>query len=164
VAGDSNSDFDLGRSKLFIRREPNVAINTGKVIVGGLVAGLVFNVLDILWQMLVMQPEFDANLTRLNLDPAAMQTMSAMAPWIVIDFIYGILAVWVYAGMRPRFGPGPKTAALAAIAIWAAIALIMYGLTSMGIFTMSIWVKMTLYSLVASIIGTTAGAAVYKEA
>lgn len=140
------------------------AINTGKVIVGGLVAGIVLNVLDFAWTMFVMQPEFDANAVRLGLDPASMQTTTAMVTWIVIDLLYGFLAVWIYATMRPRFGAGPKTAAMAAIAIWASIALIMYGLTTGGLFPMAIWVKMTIYSLVATIIATTAGAALYKEA
>lgn len=140
------------------------AINTGKVIVGGLVAGIVLNVLDFAWTMFVMQTEFDANAVRLGLDPASMQTTAAMVTWIVIDLLYGFLAVWIYATMRPRFGPGPKTASMAAIAIWASIALIMYGLTTGGLFPMSIWVKMTIYSLVATIIATTAGAALYKEA
>lgn len=139
------------------------AINTGKVIVGGLVAGIVLNLLDFGWQMFVMQPDFDANAKRLGLDPAAMQTTAAMVTWIVIDFIYGILAVWIYAAMRPRFGPGPKTAAVAGVTMWAVIVPIMYGLTTGGLFTMAIWTKMTFYSIVANIIGTTAGAALYKE-
>jgi hypothetical protein len=141
-----------------------MAINTGKVIVGGLVAGLVLNVLDVAWQMFVMAEDFRANAVRLGLDPAASESTAAMATWIVIDFILGIVMVWTYAAMRPRFGPGPKTAAVAAVALWAPVAVIMYGLMTGGMFPMAIWVKMTFYTLVAWIVATTAGAALYKEA
>jgi hypothetical protein len=141
-----------------------MAINTGTVIVGGLVAGLVLNVLDVAWQMFVMAEDFRANAVRLGLDPAASESTAAMATWIVIDFILGIVMVWTYAAMRPRFGPGPKTAAVAAVALWAPVAVIMYGLMTGGMFPMAIWVKMTFYTLVAWIVATTAGAALYKEA
>ena len=35
---------------------------------------------------------------------------------VIVDFILGILTVWVYAAIRPRFGPGPRTALTAALA------------------------------------------------
>jgi hypothetical protein len=133
------------------------------VIAGGLVAGLVLNLLDVAWGMFVMQPEFDANAKRLGLDPAVQQTTAAMMTWIVIDFIYGILFVWTYAAIRPRFGPGPRTSAVAALMLWAAVVIIMYGLTKGELFTMSIWTKMSFFTLVAWVIAATAGAAVYKE-
>ena len=58
--------------------------------------------------------------------------MSAAAPWIVIDFLFGILIVWTYAAMRPRFGPGPKTALIAGITLYLAVTTVLYGFTSMG--------------------------------
>ena len=36
----------------------------------------------------------------------------------VYGFLLGIVAVWLYAAIRPRFGPGPKTAAMAGLAVW----------------------------------------------
>jgi uncharacterized membrane protein len=38
---------------------------------------------------------------------------------LAITFLLGILAVWTYAAIRPRFGPGPKTAIIAGVAVWA---------------------------------------------
>jgi len=37
---------------------------------------------------------------------------------IVWGFVAGILAVWLYAAIRPRYGPGPKTALGAGVAFW----------------------------------------------
>jgi hypothetical protein len=139
------------------------AINTGKVLVGGLLAGLVFNILDTVNGMLVMGEDFRANMTRLNLDPAKMESGAGMATWIIIDFLMGILVIWVYAAMRPRFGPGPKTAVLAGLACNLAITLVMFGLTQGGIFTMAIWAKMAVITLVITSVGAIAGAWAYKE-
>ena len=139
------------------------AINTGKVLIGGLLAGLVMNVLDFVNGMYIMGEEFRSNAQRLGLDPAQMESGAGMATWVTIDFLMGILLVWTYAAMRPRFGPGPSTAVKAAIVPWLAIGLIMFGLTQGGIMTMSIWVKMSAISLVINMIGSVVGAWAYKE-
>ena len=34
--------------------------------------------------------------------------VSNAIPFIVVDFVLGLIVVWTYAAMRPRFGPGPK--------------------------------------------------------
>jgi hypothetical protein len=45
-----------------------------------------------------------------------------------LNFAAGIWIMWLYAAIRPRYGPGPKTAALAGIAGWFAVALIEFEL------------------------------------
>jgi len=138
-------------------------INAGKVVLGGLVAGLVFNVLDFVNNGFVMKEDFAANSTRLGLDPAAAETPAAIATWVAIDFLLGILVVWTYAGMRPRFGPGPKTAVLAGLVPFLGISLILYGLTSMGMMTTALYWKATVIQAIIAALGSVAGAAVYKE-
>lgn len=32
--------------------------------------------------------------------------------------LVGVATVWLYAAIRPRFGPGPKTAIIAGLVIW----------------------------------------------
>lgn len=139
------------------------AINTGKVVTGGLIAGLVFNVLDMINGMFIMAADFQANAVRLGLDPAMAESAAGITTWVVVDFLMGILAVWVYAAIRPRFGPGPKTAVNAAIALWLAVSLVMFGLTTGGLFPLALFVKITLIQLVFSIVGTVAGAKFYSE-
>ena len=82
-------------------------INTGKVVAGGLLAGLLFNIGDFLINGYLLTAEYQATLTRLGLDAAAMESVGAMVCWVVIDFVFGLLIVWNYAAIRPRFGPGP---------------------------------------------------------
>lgn len=139
-------------------------INTGKVITGGLVAGVVLIVLDFLNNYLIVGQDFRDNATRLGIDPAAAETPTGMATWVVIDLIFGILIVWTYAAMRPRLGPGPKTAIFAGLVPWLGIALIMFGLSQGGIFPTALWLKMSLITLVITSIGAVTGAMMYKEA
>ena len=139
------------------------AVNTGKVLVGGVLAGLVYNAFDLVTGMVLMGDEFRANAQRLGLDPAAMESGTSMAVWITIDFLLGLLVVWTYAAIRPRFGPGPKTAILAALVPYIAISLMMFGMTHGGMITMSIWLKMTAISLISMSVGAVLGAWAYHE-
>ena len=35
-----------------------------------------------------------------------------------MTFVLGVLLVWLHAAIRPRFGPGPKTAITAGLLVW----------------------------------------------
>jgi hypothetical protein len=139
-------------------------INTGKVVAGGLVAGVAFNVGDFLGNTFLFAADFQETATRLGLDPAAMETLSGILPWVVVDFLFGLIVVWTYAAVRPRFGPGVKTALLAALPLYAAATLMVYGFTSMGIFTFGLFLKSSVFAAVNTAIGSVAGAWVYTEA
>ncbi|MGH9603323.1 MAG: hypothetical protein ACRD24_13145 [Terriglobales bacterium] len=41
-----------------------------------------------------------------------------------LNFVAGIWIMWLYAAIRPRYGPGPRTAAVAGLAGWLAVAII----------------------------------------
>jgi hypothetical protein len=140
------------------------AINYGRVVVGGLVAGVVLNVLDVVNGMFIMAGDFEANAARLGLDPALMQASSVMVTWIVIDFLIGMLLVWLYAAIRPRFGPGLKTALIAGLYYWAGVSLVLYGFTAMGYFGTGLFWKATVMQLPIALAGAAAGAWAYKEA
>jgi len=139
-------------------------INTGKVIAGGLVAGVVLNVLDFLNNYLIVGTDFTANATRLGLDPAVAESPAGIATWVVIDFLMGILIVWAYAAIRPRFGPGPKTAIFAGLVPWFGITLVIFGLSQGGLIPTALWMKMAVITLVITSLGAVAGARMYQEA
>lgn len=139
-------------------------INTGKVVAGGLLAGVVYNAIDFAINGMLMAEDFAANTARLGLDPASQQAPSVIATWVAIDFILGLLVVFLYAAIRPRFGQGPKTAIIAGLVLWAIGCSLLLGFTQSGIFTMAIFGKMLIPTLVNSCVGAVAGAAVYKEA
>lgn len=95
-------------------------INMQKVIVGGLVAGLVLNVVDTVLFGVVLKDDMAAAMAALNKPPMS----NAQIPWFVfLDFVFGVFLVWLYAAIRPRFGAGPGTAAKAGLAVWFAAGL-----------------------------------------
>ncbi|HSA56116.1 MAG TPA: hypothetical protein VLE53_10445 [Gemmatimonadaceae bacterium] len=140
------------------------SINTGKVIAGGLLAGLVFNILDFVSNGVFLAEDFRANATRLGLDPAVAESVGGIMTWVVIDFLLGILAVFTYAAMRPRFGPGPKTAIVAGLVVYLSVTLVLFGLTQGGLIAMALFVKASILSLVTVCVGSVAGAWAYREA
>ena len=141
------------------------AINTGKVVVGGLAAGFVMNVIDFGANMLLLQNAMKADLDRVN--PAlwmAVNNTSTMIGYIMMDFILAILVVWLYAAIRPRFGPGPGTAVKAALFAWVFGGVIWYSLVLMGLFSQTNYFMSAAVSLVNTAVGALVGAKLYSEA
>jgi hypothetical protein len=138
-------------------------INTGKLIAGGLVAGLVLNAIDVATGWLLLADDYSMNMERLGLDPAMMESPAGMATWIVIDFIIGFILLWTYAAIRPRFGPGPGTAARAALVPFLAVSAVLFGFATGGMLDQALYWKSTVIALVNVLLASLAGAAVYKE-
>ena len=138
-------------------------INMTRVILGGLVAGIVANIIDAVTGMVFMKQDMLDMLQRLNLDPPAMDSMSGILPWVLVDLAYGFLIVLAYAGLRPRFGPGPLTALYAGFLLYAAVTITLYGFMSMGIFTSDMFVKSAGFAVVSTALASLAGGAVYTE-
>jgi hypothetical protein len=140
------------------------SINTGKVIVGGLVAGVVANAIDFVTNTYVLAPDWAAFAQGHNLDPNAMNSPAVAATWITVDFLFGWLMVWTYAAVRPRLGPGVSTALIVGLVIYLAPTLVLFGFTQMGLMTMTMFVKGSCGAIVATLAAAVAGAAVYTEA
>ena len=143
-----------------------MAINTGKVVTGGLAAGLVMNVCDFVSNTYLMAPAFKADMDALN--PALMTNMESagtmmMVKFVVLDFIFGLLLVWTYAAIRPRFGAGVGTAVKAGLLIWLVSGLTWYFTVVMGLFSMGFFVKSFAFSLVTMLLSAYVGAMLYKE-
>ena len=140
-----------------------MAINTGKVITAGLLAGLVFNLFDMVFNFTLLASDMTEMINRLHLDPALATDFSKAIPFIVVDFILGLVVVWTYAAMRPRFGPGPMTAILAGAVPWVAITAVMYSFTAIGIFGAGMFLKSTCLSVITMGVGSVVGGWAYKE-
>ena len=136
-------------------------INVSRVAIGGLAAGVVANALDYVINTYLMHAEGIDMVQRLNLPADAWQV--AMVTWIVVDFIWGLLLVFAYAAMRPRFGPGPGTAVIAGLVLWAAVTAVFAGLTSTGIYTEQAYIKNSALFLVSTMAASLVGAYLYKE-
>src|SRR5688572_788003 len=90
-------------------------INISRVILGGLVAGLVMNVLESLANGLIKAPYWNAAMSAIG-KPA--YSTSTLALFIIWGFIFGLAVIWIYAAIRPRFGRGRMTATIAGVTAW----------------------------------------------
>jgi hypothetical protein len=101
-------------------------MNWGRIILGGLLAGLVMNISEFILHEMVLGEagrhlvaDWKARGFSLPTNPDPNMLMMLVG----ITFVLGLLAVWTYAAIRPRFGPGVKTALCAGLAVWAMSAL-----------------------------------------
>lgn len=136
-------------------------INISRVILGGLVAGLVANLFDFVITTQLMAAEFASMLARLNLPATA--TDSWIGVFATADFIWGLLLVFTYAAIRPRFGPGPKTAMIAGVMLWLVVLIFGVLLLAMSLHTPVSYIKSSAFYLVSALASSLAGAALYKE-
>jgi hypothetical protein len=135
-------------------------INLKGVIVGGLVAGLILNVVHyVFWGVLVAKDLADA-LQAIGKTPAN----SPVPLFIVLDFLYGVTLVYLYAAIRPRYGAGPKTAIWAGVIMWViAVLLRELGEAPFGFLPMRLYLLGAVVGLVLMPVAAVAGARFYSE-
>ena len=90
-------------------------INMGRVVLGGLLAGLVINISESVLNMAVIGGQIEQMTADLGVDAIGG---GGIAIYVLFGFLIGIVTVWLYAAMRPRFGAGPRTAMMAGAAVW----------------------------------------------
>ena len=136
-------------------------INMQKVLIGGLVAGLVLNVIDFVMFGMVLKAQMAAAMQALG-KPAMT---NAQVPWfVVLDFVAGVFLVWLYAAIRPRFGAGPATAAKAGVAAWfVGLLLVNLFMWPMHLYPANLTVITTVVALIEWPLATVIGAKFYVE-
>ncbi len=141
-------------------------ISLGRVILGGIVAAFIWWVLEFLVHGVVLGAEWEAAMIALG--RSAEQQRANMGNFMMIVTVWcviaGTLGVWMYAAIRPRFGKGPKTAAIAGVALWAALYLEPSLVDrAMGLWPANLTILPAVTSLLESIIATLVGSWLYKE-
>jgi len=138
------------------------SINMGRVVVGGLVAGLLINVSEFVLNAVVLVNDMKAAMAALNRPPID----NSMIVWFVLlAFGIGIMSVWVYAAVRPRFGPGVRTAICASLVVWG-LAYLYPNVSTiiLGLFPTRLIIVATVWGLVEVLVAGVAGAWIYTEA
>ena len=109
-------------------------INWGRVVLCGIVVGSVYSLLGL--------PVFLFALGETAYMQAVQKGLGGDAGlWSLVFFmnlVGGIWTIWLYAAIRPRYGAGPKTAAVAGVAVWFLAALLEAELALMGIIPLSL--------------------------
>jgi hypothetical protein len=137
-------------------------INLGRVLLGGLLAGLVLNVGEVLLNDVVMGTQMREFFARYGIaEPGA----SFMVAAVTLTFTVGVVLVFLYALIRPRLGPGVKTAIIAGLIMWFAI-YVYTGVVNGLLFGIPInaMVIGLVWGLLEYLLAAIAGAWIYKEA
>ena len=141
-----------------------MAINTQKVVLGGIAAGVVMNVIDWVVNMFILGTRMKAESDAFKPGMAdQMMSGSMIASSIIMDLVLGIALVWTYAAIRPRFGPGMKTATYAAVLFWILAGIFLSGYLHMGMMSMGLWFAFAFFGLVNFLVSAWVGARVYTE-
>jgi len=136
-------------------------ISWGRVVVGGMVAGVVLNVVDFIVYGKLLAQDYNAALQALGKGP----TDNLIPLFIVLDFVYGIGLIWVYAAIRPRFNPGAKTAVIAGVAVWFFVFFLHeLGEAPLGILPQRLYTIGTIVGLIQYAVAGAVGAYLYREA
>jgi hypothetical protein len=136
-------------------------INLGRVLLGGLVAGLVISIGNFLINRVVLRDAMNTEFARLHVpEPGSDFIVKA----VVLTFILGIAIVYLYAAIRPRFGAGAKTAICAGLMAWFFAILYAGGILGMAFgMPLDLIAKRIVLGLIVYAIGAIAGAWLYKE-
>ncbi|MGH9369134.1 MAG: hypothetical protein ACRD3M_15845 [Thermoanaerobaculia bacterium] len=136
-------------------------INIGRVVLGGVVAAVIVNLGEGLFGFL-MKKDYEAAMQALNV---RMEANVAMFLPILWSLVVGILSIWLYAAIRPRYGPGRATAVRAALAVWAFTTVTFaIAMTCLGLFPAKLMAISTAWSLGEVIVAVLVGAWLYQEA
>jgi len=136
-------------------------INWVRVILGGLLAGLVINISGVVMAHFVLEPQYIEDF-KSKMPPQSEMLM--FVKHVSLRFWFGLLAMFIYAGFRPRFGPGPLTAIIAAAIVFLAAGLvILLMLSDLGLLAGGrLWIAAT-WTLAELIIATLLGTWLYCE-
>ena len=135
--------------------------NVTRVILGGLLAGLILNIFEYVLNGVVFASQWDAfeKMLGRHMRPGAIPF------FVAATFVMGIGVVWLYAVARPRLGPGPKTATLTGLAFWLfAYAIPAANSVVAGLGPGRLTFTVTFVVLLGAILASLCGAWVYREA
>ena len=134
--------------------------NIARVILGGLLAGLILNIFGYVLNGVVYAAQWDGFMKALG-----RQMRPGAIPFFFLStFVEGIGVVWLYAVARPRLGPGPKTAALTGLAFWIFAGAIPDATNVfLNVVPGRLTVTSSLIFLVGTVLASLCGAWLYKE-
>jgi hypothetical protein len=137
-------------------------INVAKVLMGGFAAGAVLAACDFAINNFVLAEAWQRVLQARNVDVAASGGNSEIVKFVLIDLLFGLLIVWVYAAVRPRLGPGPATAVKATLVVFGASALNMATFAP-WMFSWDMFVRSAALGAISMLLAGWVGGWVYSE-
>jgi len=126
--------------------------------------GVVLNIVTGIANACLLNGEFQnwANGMGNHLQPPTQPVQICL--WVALCLIDGMVGVWIYAGMRPRLGGGPKSALLAGFLVWIVGRLcVAFDMLALGVFPWHLLAGQSALGLIAILPGVLVGAWIYQE-
>ena len=142
-------------------------INHSRVLLGGLLAGLAMIVAEFVVELLIL-----GNIPGLGSEQERVLALGlSRQSWgpanhvlqLLIPFLSSFLMVWLYAALRPTFGPGPKTALIVSAVFLVNWTILLVYFTNIGLFPLKISLASFLDNLIVIPIAVLVGARFYRE-
>lgn len=137
-------------------------INRGRVVLCGFLTGVVWGVLYAIALPLVGR-DFMAALPGGFGGHIPGTNPGLRAIVMIMPLVLGISTMWLYAAIRPRYGPGPKTAAVAGFALWFFSSWVDASWAAVGAVPLGVLVGPVAASLPIVLVAALVGARLYKE-
>ncbi len=141
-----------------------MGMNLKRVFIGGVIAGIILIVLNVGAQLALahrVQEEMNAWLPG-SADHLAMGGGEMLAG-ILMKLVLGVLLVGSYAAIRPRFGPGARSAVYAALFVWLLGAIFFSDFPMMGMMSIATYMILEAMQFVSVLLATLAGTRMYSE-
>jgi hypothetical protein len=139
-------------------------INSSRLLMGGIVAAIVLFIVSGIVNGAILGSAWQAWLQAMGSLNHAPGATAGMVIWAAVSLVFGLTGIWIYVGIRPRYGAGWKTAMLAGLLLWLtgwlAPAL---GQVALGAVPFYVTVVGCVGGLAGVLLALLAGAAIYKE-
>jgi hypothetical protein len=137
-------------------------MNKGRILLGGLLAGLVINIGEFVLNGVLLAEPMKEEYHRLGLP--VVPSVKTISIWVVLTFILGIAIVYLYAMIRPRSGPGLKSALWAGLIAWFFVHFYVgVSYHAMGLWPLGLTLIGMVWGLFEYTIGAITGAWAYRE-
>jgi hypothetical protein len=154
-------DLTVGEARHSVERH---RLNKKRILYGGLYSGLIMNIGEAILHVKLLARETD--LLYQNHDLPFPSPGMHLLILVIATFLLGIASVWIYAAIRPRFGPGPRSALIAGVVVWGLAHLwsgVYLGAAYPGIIPATLaWLPVA-WGFMEALVATLVGAAIYKE-
>jgi len=137
-------------------------LNWPRIILGGVVAGIICFIGDGVVHGVLLKERWASIMA--SMGRKVTEEPSHMVYYAAYDLAKALVGVWLYAAIRPRYGAGPRTAVIAAVATWAlVIPIALLGLIPSGFFGRKFALLWSIDGLVVMVIAIVIGAWLYRE-
>jgi hypothetical protein len=133
--------------------------STSRLVLSGLLAGFIVNLVDIPNSALLVSPAWTRFLSSHSI---AINVPVVSAFYTTLHFLYGITLVATYAVFRARFGSGAGTALRSTALVVGVHRAFGFGMVAMGTMPLGIYLAFSASTIVGSLLGGVIGARVYE--